>query len=216
MNLSLIQSKTHRESGITLVEVMISLAIISVLLSTIITLLVQSGRLYTRQNVAAGLQQEIRTALEIIVQASRMATFQSIGSKDVARIKVAETSHFRFQADRDANGILADAYNHDGDCENVTFRFSRPNNTIQMICGEGTPSMNTQVLLGGTTTKVTDLSFEYFDDNNNPITAIKDIRGAVVNIVAQASAGGDGLIERRYTTRINFRNTGPNMKNKTK
>lgn len=213
MRLALMQSVTCRNSGITLVEVMLSLAIASMLLAVLGALFVHSSRLYARQNAAAGLQQEIRTTLEIIVQASRMAGFQIKGSGDKAKIKVAEACNFRFQVDRNADGKLDDAYNHDGDCENLTFRFSSSNNAIQMICGEGTASMNTQVLIGGTTTKITAFNFGYFDENNNPSTSIENIRGVVVNIAAQAPAGKGDLVERHYITRTNFRNAAPNVLN---
>jgi len=198
--------------GFTLVEVLISLAIISIIITAMTTMFERSGRLYTSQNAAAALQQEVRTALEIIAQEARMAAYRRPDKKGVkSAIEVAQATDFRFETDLDESGKIANAYNGDGECENRRFRYSAANNAVQMICGNTSP----ETLIGGndSSVKVTALDFRYLDDSNNGTTFIPKIRGAVVTIVAQAPAGRAGMIERSYSTRVDFRNAGPNELN---
>lgn len=212
----MITLRTSRDKGFadgfTLVEVLISLAIISVVLAAMTAMFERSGRLYTSQNATAALQQEVRAALEIITQEARMAAYRRPDKKGIKSvIEVAQTTDFRFEADLDESGKIASAYNSDGECERRRFRYSAANNAVQMICGNTTP----ETLIGGndSNVRVTALDFWYFDDSNNGTSFIPKIRGAVVTIVAQAPAGRAGMIERSYSTRIDFRNAGPNELN---
>lgn len=201
-----------KSAGFTLVEVMVALAIVSIIIAAMTTMFERSGRLYTNQNAVAALQQEVRAALEIIAQESRMAAYRRPDKKGAkSAIKVAQATDLRFETDLDESGKIASGYNADGECENRRFRYSAANNAVEMRCGATPP----QYLIGGNdaSVRVTALDFRYLDDNNNTTTFTPKIRGAVITIVAQAPAGRAGMIERSYSTRIDFRNAGPNELN---
>ena len=205
-------------AGFTLMEVLVSLAIVSILIGGLGTMFANSGRLYTSQNVTAALQQEVRSALDVIAAEARMAAYNptkadySPSKKNDFEIKIAEATRFRFKADLDQNGVGAAAFNGAGQCENRSFRYSLANTGIQMVCGEGTGSTITEYLLGGTNsdTRVVALDFSYRDKNNNATTVKKEIRSLIISIVAEAPAGQQGMIQRTYTTSVDIRNTGPN------
>lgn len=204
--------------GFTLVEVLIVLAISSILLASVTGVFIRSGRVYTTQNATAALQQEVRLAMEYMVGEMRMAAYNprrvdpTLGGDSFA-IKTASRIRFRFEADLDENGEKAKSTNPDGDCENRTFRYSLLNTGIQIACGEGTSAVSSpEYILGGTdaNVRVTQLDFAYRDRNNKDTTLVSEIRSAVITITARAPAGSEGWVERTYRTVVDFRNAGRN------
>ncbi|WP_306549534.1 PilW family protein [Desulfobulbus sp.] len=199
--------------GFTLVEVLIVLAISSILLASVTGVFIRSGRVYTTQNATAALQQEVRLAMEYMVGEMRMAAYNPRRGEVSFAIKTASPIRFRFEADLDENGERAKSTNTDGDCENRSFRYSLVNTGIQIVCGEGTSSTSPpQYILGGTdaNVRVTQLDFAYRDRNNKDTKLVSEIRSAVITITAQAPAGSEGWIERTYRTVVDFRNAGRN------
>lgn len=201
-------------AGFTLIEMMISLAIVSIIIATVTALFIRSGRLYTTQNATAALQQDVRAAMDVMVSEMRSAGYDPTKSKDFS-IKRADRTSFRFRADLNGDGKLGQTgnpFNADGECEDRSFRYSLSSRAIQMMCGSGSAPGSTETLLGGTDSdiKVTALDFSYRDRKNTETTIVSEIRGAVLTITAQAPAGQAGMITRTYRTMVNFRNAGPN------
>jgi len=199
--------------GFTLVEVLIVLAISSILLASVTGVFIRSGRVYTTQNATAALQQEVRLAMEYMVGEMRMAAYNPTRGEDSFAIKTASPIRFRFEADLDENGERAKSTNPAGDCENRSFRYSLVNRGIQIVCGEGTSAVSSPTyILGGTdaNVRVTQLDFAYRDRNNKDTTLVSEIRSAVITITAQAPAGSEGWVERTYRTVVDFRNAGRN------
>jgi type II secretory pathway pseudopilin PulG len=193
-------------------EVLVSLAIVSIILAAMTGVFERSGRLYTTQNATAALQQEVRAALDVIASEARMAAYMPRKGGDTFAIRTANATRLRFEADLDEDGVKAASYNGDGECENRSFRFSLLTNAVQMVCGEGTGTVDIESLIGGANAnvRVTALDFAYYDRHNDPVTILAEIRGAVITITARTPAGRDGWIERTYSTSVDFRNTGPN------
>lgn len=202
-------------AGFTLVEMLVSLAIVSIILVAVTSVFERSGRLYTTQNATAALQQELRAALDVIVTEARAAAYDPKKTEDFA-IKTATSTIFRFRSDLNGDGELGkkatkSPYNGDNECEDRTFRFSLSKNSIQIVCGTGSAPGDTETLIGGdSNVKITALDFSYRDKKNATTTIISEIRGAVVTITGQAPAGRDGMITRSYKTVVEFRNAGTN------
>lgn len=144
------QARRMESAGFTLIEVLVSLAIASMVIAALGTLFARSGRVYTTQNATAALQQEVRAALDIITTEARMAAYNPTKAKpkisERIAIRSATATRFHFSTDLDENGKAAAAYNGAGECENRSFRFSLQNNGIQMLCGEGTGSPSSEFL----------------------------------------------------------------------
>ena len=68
------------QNGFTLVDILVGLAMASVLLAAMISLFSTMGRSYTTQNVAADVQQVTRTGIELMIEEIRMAGFNPTGS----------------------------------------------------------------------------------------------------------------------------------------
>lgn len=211
-------------AGFTLVEVLIALAIVSLLIGVMAEVFYRSGRVYTTQNATAALQQEVRAALDIISTEARMAAYRPRKTGYPFKIKAASATRFRFEADLDGNGklggykedktaVVKGQYSEDGECENRSYRYSLATTSIQIICGEGSGSQQTETLIGGTevtSVRVTALDFSYRDKDDAVTTTDSEIRSAVISISAEARAGSVGMIRRTYTTRVQLRNTATN------
>lgn len=206
-----------QEEGFTLTEVLVSMAIVSILIAALAGVFERSSKLYTTQNAAAALQQEVRAALDVIASEVRMAAYDPRKTEKFA-IKKAASTEFRFLSDLDGDGkvgrpAMNNPYNGDSECEVRSVRFSIGSKSVQLRCGDGTPYVkDSETLIGDTATlKVMSLDFSYRDKHDNPTTQVSEIRSAVISIRAQAPAGRAGMIERTYSTTVDIRNTGPNV-----
>ncbi|MDY0389447.1 MAG: prepilin-type N-terminal cleavage/methylation domain-containing protein [Desulfobulbus oligotrophicus] len=228
------RTSSRHSAGFTLVEVLISMAIVGILVASLAGVFERSSKLYTTQNAAAALQQEVRAALDAIASEVRMATYDPRKTKKFV-IKKNSATEFSFLTDWDEDGVVGqpgdssisppippspyakdksippNPYAKDK-CEARSIRFSLNSQSVQFRCGDGTPyPKDTETLIGETDhLKVTALDFSYRDKDNNSTSQRKEIRSVVITIRAQAPAGRAGMIERTYSTIVDIRNTGPN------
>lgn len=192
------------------------MAIVGILVASLAGVFERSSKLYTTQNAAAALQQEVRAALDAMASEVRMATYDPRKTKKFV-IKKNSATEFSFLTDWDEDGVLGrpgdnSAYTDNGECEARSIRFSLNSESVQFRCGDGTPYVkDSETLIGETDhLKVTALDFSYRDKDNNSTSQRKEIRSVVITIRAQAPAGRAGMIERTYSTIVDIRNTGPN------
>ena len=197
------------DAGFSMIELLIAISIVGIILIALSAAFERSGRLYTTQNVSAALQDEVRAAVEIMAREIRMAGYDPFKTGDF-EIKTATATHLRFLLDLNEDGLV----NNTGfpDCERLSFRYSNANEALQIICGESTGGQDVQTLIGGanTDTRVTAMDLEYMDNQNNSTNFIQDIRGVVITLTAEAPAGRRGMIEKSYSTWVEFRNAAPN------
>ncbi len=195
--------------GFSMVELMIAISIVGVILIALSATFQRSGRLYTTQNVSAALQEEVRAAVEIMAREIRMAGYDPFKTGDF-EIKTASATHLMFTLDLNEDGLV----NNTGfpNCERLSFRYSNASESLQIICGESTGGQDVQTLIGGnnTDTRVTAMDLDYMDNQNNSTNFIEDIRGVVITLTAEAPAGRQGMIEKSYSTWVEFRNAAPN------
>jgi len=207
------KKKSLKYEGFSLVELMIAMAVASIAFVLLAMTFERSGKLYTTQNVTSALQAEVRAAVEIMAREVRMAGYDPYKTGDF-EIKTATSNHLLFTLDIDENGAVGTT--GFPNCERLSFRFSAASQALQIICGENKAWQDIQTLIGsfssmGTSgTKVTNLNFDYMDNQNNSTTFIPDIRGVVITLTAQAPAGRAGMIEKSYSTWVEFRNAAPN------
>jgi len=197
------------QRGFSLIELMVSMVIVSLILVSLTAVFERSGKLYTTQNVSASLQEEVRAAVEIMAREIRMAGYDPYKTGEF-KIEEATSTHLRFTSDVDDNGAITVA--GFPNCEQLSFRYSSSAESLQIICGESTGIQDVQTLIGGadTDTRVVGLDFDYRDNLNNSTSFLQDMRGVVVTLTAEAPAGRSGMIARTYTTWVEFRNAAPN------
>lgn len=176
--------KKHKEKGFSMIELLISMAIFSLLAGAIGGVYVSTSRTSTLQNASAGVQQSVRGALEIMVQDIRMAGYNPTGTDpNPASIEIAESQKIQVTADRDGNGTI----------DNTNFEriaYELVNNELRRILYGG--ASNDAII-----NNVTDLQFTY------PVTnpSIVDI-----TLTVEENAGYGNTVSRTLETRVYCRN----------
>jgi prepilin-type N-terminal cleavage/methylation domain-containing protein len=192
--------------GFTLIELMVALAIMSIVSAAIYGIFSLSSRSYTTQSVTADVQQSVRAAMEIMVQDIRAAGLDPTLSDNFG-IELATATKLRFTSDSidtgigDFNGVVDDT-----NSERITYEFQA--NQLNQILYEGTVNENTQPLISD----VQNSTFTCFDADGNdlgspvPAAMLADISTVEISMTVQEPAGRGDPVSRTLTKRIKCRN----------
>ena len=215
------------QKGFTLVDILVGLAMASVLMVAMVSLFTTMGRSYTTQNVAADLQQVARAGVELMIQEMRMAGFDPSGSAAAAIVsnfdningfhidhdgKIAPTdaTHIAFTMDADMDGRIdhciddssAECSEADDNVSNELIAYRINNGALEKY-RSGLAQWEDL-----TENNVSNLSFTYYDDTGAVTTAVDAIRTIEISMTVQLPAGRNGAISRTYSTRVRCRNIG--------
>ena len=194
------------EKGFSLIELLVSLVIMSVVSLAIYGVFSVSVRTYTTQNVTAGVQQSVRSAMEVMLQDIRVAGLDPKDSGNFG-IELAEGDKLRFTSDsidtglNDFNGVI-----NDTNSERITYVLQ--GTRLNQILYETTDSETSGPLISD----VQSLKFTYFDaDGNNlgipvPPLQLADIRTINVSITVEEPAGRNAPVRRTLTNGVKCRN----------
>ncbi len=188
------------KKGFSLIEIMVAIAIMSVLSIAMMKTYTGCTRVYTTQEVVAGVQQDLRAALNIMTQDIRMAGFDPQDA-DLFAIEEATANKIRFTSDTDMNGNLepppASVF------EEITYEW-RADLTLYQTLYETIGNASTQTLVEN----VTNLTFTYLDGNNLPTATLANIRTVTILMTIQEITRGSGTVNRTLSTRVQCRNLG--------
>jgi prepilin-type N-terminal cleavage/methylation domain-containing protein len=191
------QNRAVRSSGFTLVEVMMCIAIISIVFGTIYRSFDIFNRSYTTENVKAGVQQKTRIGIDLMARDIRLAGLDPLGSANAGFISSGtNTASIQFSADHNYDGDLDDPF------ENITYALN--GNVLEQTSDLGSGSVADTLL-----NNVTDLTFIYLDATDTPMAApiqVDEIRTVLISLTLQRPAGRGDPVSRTYTTRIRCRN----------
>ena len=186
-----------RVAGFTLIEVLLCIAILSILFGTVFRSFATVNRSYTNENVKAGVQQKTRIGIDLMARDIRLAGLDPLDSAN-AGFNSANThsTSVQFSADLNYDGDLDDPF------EDIIYFLN--GNLLQQTSDLG----------GGTVTatlmdNVTALTFTYLDAEDNTLpepVATNDIRTVLISLTVQRPCGPDGQVSRTYTTRVRCRN----------
>lgn len=202
--------------GFTLVEMVLALAISTIVLAAIYSVFIIANKNFTTQNAAANVQQNLRSAIGLMARDIRLAGLDPSGSDNFG-IAYASQSKIRFTMDSidsgsgDFNGIVDEA-----NFEEVTYDF-QSNQVMQTLYETVTipPAIPDAAAL---ISNITDLNFDYFDANNTnlidsglspprvPDDKLADIRTIEILVTHQEPAGRDKMVSRTLTRRVECRN----------
>ena len=195
--------------GFTLVEMVLALAISTIVLAAVYSVFTIANKNFTTQNAAASVQQNLRSAIRLMARDIRHAGLDPSGSDNFG-ITYASQSKIRFTMDRDTyNGIVDEA-----NLEEITYDFQNDQDQVVQTLYEGKPSENTAALINN----ITNLNFSYFDADNTdlidsglspprvPSDKLADIRTVVISVTHQEQAGRDKMVSRTLTRRVECRN----------
>ena len=199
MKIDLIQIKNQalRSAGFTLVEVLMCIAILSILFGTIYRTFDTFNRSYANENVKAGVQQKSRIGIDLMARDIRLAGLDPLGSA-AAGFNPANTNStsVQFSADLNYDGDLDDPF------EDIIYALN--GNLLQQTSDLGSGSLTATLL-----DHVTALSFTYLDQTDNLLpepVAVDQIRTVLISLTLQRPAGRSGTVSRTYTTRVRCRN----------
>ena len=199
----------NREQGFTLVDILVGLAMASIVMIAIISLFTSVGRSYTIQNVAAGVQQVTRAGVEHMTQNIRMAGLDPLGTAG-AEIKEFAADKIRFTLDRcdvpvgGPEGCGSPDGDVDDKFENVTYQWDPAERKLKQRLYEGTGSVYTETLVEN----VSNITFTYLDEDDGVPTDAADIRTVVIAMTVEDPAGRGGIMRRTYSARVRCRNLG--------
>ncbi|MDH3885436.1 MAG: hypothetical protein OET63_14550 [Desulfobacterales bacterium] len=220
------------QKGFTLVDILVGLAMASVLMAATISLFTTMGRSYTTQNVAADVQQVARAGIELMIQQIRMAGFDPGGNAAAAILpnfddtsvfddahngQVADTdaTQIAFTMDADMDGRIDNCRNGDGtvkcpveddNIENELIAYRLNDGAIEKYRGaSGAGGPYWEAL---TEKNVSTLTFNYFDRDNDATTDPGRIATVEILLTMQEPAGRGGTVSRTYSTRVRCRNIG--------
>ena len=220
------------QKGFTLVDILVGLAMASVLMAATISLFTTMGRSYTTQNVAADVQQVARAGIELMIQQIRMAGFDPGGNAAAAILpnfddtsvfddahngQVADTdaTQIAFTMDADMDGRIDNCRAADGtikcpdeddNIENELIAYRLNDGAIEKYRGaSGAGGPYWEAL---TEKNVSTLTFNYFDRDNDATTDPGRIATVEILLTMQEPAGRGGTVSRTYSTRVRCRNIG--------
>ncbi|MDH3956682.1 MAG: prepilin-type N-terminal cleavage/methylation domain-containing protein [Desulfobacteraceae bacterium] len=194
--------------GFSLIELLVALVIMSVVSVAIYGVFSVSSRTYTTQSVTAGVQQSVRSAMEVMLQDIRAAGLDPTASGNFG-IELAEDVKLRFTSDsidaglNDFNGVIDDT-----NAERITYVLQ--GTQLNQILYETTDSEKNGPLISD----VQNLKFTYFDaDGNNlgspvPPLQLAEIRIINVSITVEEPAGRSAPVRRTLTNGVKCRNRG--------
>jgi type IV pilus assembly protein PilW len=193
------------KKGFTAVELLISLAIMSMTLGSIYSLYMSFIRTCTKEGVKVNVQQGVRSSLDMMIRDIRLAGLDPKGSDDFGIVAVTPR-RIQFTADRDMDGELDDADITDGidepDMEYMAYEYDG-NSSVMMSLYKADGTLEVSDTMVG---NVTDLRFEYLNSDDNTTSVVEDIRTVEIRMTIEKPSGRDGPISRTLVKRVKCRN----------
>lgn len=205
--------KHNRTTGFTLIEVLVTIAMISVFMAASMAVLIPLSRSYTATDVASSAQQVARMAVEVIAGDIRLAgldPLQQLQGLDPSGLPIcgfqeASATSVRFTCDRVADGDdEANGEIDDSNFENINYFYDAGAETLNLRLYAGAPVQTSQALVNN----VTNLRFRYYDEDGNETADLEEIRAVQISMTVEEDAGADDPVQRSYTTRVLCRNMG--------
>ena len=195
--------------GFTLVEMVLALAISTIVLAAVYSVFTIANKNFTTQNAAANVQQNLRSAIRLMARDIRHAGLDPSGSDNFG-ITYASGSKIRFTTDRGAfNGLVDEA-----DWEEITYDFQGSQVMQTLYETVTTSTADTASLISN----ITNLNFAYLDADNTdlidlglspprvPDDKLADIRTVEILVTHQEPAGRDKMVSRTLRRRVECRN----------
>lgn len=181
------------DAGLTLIELMISMAVAGIVMAAIVSAYQVQVRSKNIQEVTTDMNQAIRAAMDRMESEIRMAGCDPTGDAD-AGIVTANQAELQFTMDiRGASGD--DSSDGDLDDNNEDIRYSLDNDSDGDGIADGTPcdlgrESNTGSGLQTLAENIDGLNFVYLDSQGDalptPVSDTDDIRSVVVTIIARS------------------------------
>lgn len=195
------------KKGFTAVELLISLAIMSMTLGSIYSLYMSFIRTCTKESVKIKLQQNVRSSLDMMIRDIRLAGLDPEGTGEFGITEVTP-QRIKFTADRDMDGELDIPNAADGidlsDLEYMEYEFDNSNGIVRMSLYK--PDGTTREMSDTLVENVTGLTFSYFTSNDVTTSNLDDIRTVGIEMTIKKISARDGPVSRTLIKRVICRN----------
>jgi type IV pilus assembly protein PilW len=213
----------HRERGFTLVEIMVALAIASIVVGAMYSTYALQRRTHAVQQATSEMQQNVRAALVMLVGDLNMAGYDPTGAGGFgfkastifqradgalsAAVKT-DASNLAFTSDLNENGLLdRDTVNINGDTkgmsemEQVAYRFNAAENTLQRYSSMNGNNQQWQIVAEN----IEAIGFNFLNEDGIAITPLSatnvdDIRTVQIAVLARSEGIDRNQNAATYTT----------------
>ena len=162
--------RRRREGGFTFINLLVSMGISGIVLSTVTTTFVSQSQSYDAQEQIVEMQQNARAAMDIMTREIRMAGYSPTGASIVGVHYHSDKIHIR--AD-----ITGDGDNNDPN-EDIKYSYDAANLRIQRDAKAGIQPFAENIQA---------FTFAYFDNNGNATTNSAAIRQIQITITARTA-----------------------------
>lgn len=195
----------NNKKGFTAIELLVSLAILSIALTSIYSMYMSFIRTCTKEGAKIRVQQNVRSGLDMMIRDIRLAGLDPEGTGDFGIVAVTP-QRIQFTADLDMDGEVDDADASDGidvpDLEHMAYEYDG-NGTLKMFLYKANGDPETDEIMAE---NVTDLTFTYYDSNDDTTSDLDAIRTVDIRMTIEKSAGRDGQVSRTLVKRVKCRN----------
>ena len=197
-----------KKNGFTLVELLVAMAIASIVMAAIYSFYRVQMKQYRTQQMVTQMQQNMRAGMYLLEREIRMAGYSTHNPRAFAGFvatdddsgATTDANNIVFTVDNDGDGVISDT-----SFERIAFRLNADNNELQ----RWDPVNGWKVAAE----QITALSFTYFRADGSPLTfpidpnELQDIRSVEVALHATAGDGNEDY-DMDLTNRIKCRNMG--------
>ena len=175
------KSATKHSKGFTLIELMVALAITSIIMAGIMAAYVSQLKSHVTQQTIVEMQQNLRSAMQHMEKEIRMAGYDDPNKTSVAGLTTVLANTFGFTMDLNDDGDVSDAN------ETVIYTVALNASGIQCLM-RNTGGGNRPIA-----ENIEVLNFVYLDRFRVPTNVAMDIRSVQVTIVAKSSRVNPGF-----------------------
>jgi type IV pilus assembly protein PilW len=178
-----------RQRGFTLFELLVAMAVFSIVLGSMVAFFTMQIRSYTRDTATADIQQVVRAGIDFMSDNIRMAGLDPLQTGNFG-IEAPGAAAITFTADLDMNGQI-DVSNS----ERITYALN--GKQVQQTVGAVTEPL---------VDNVTNFTFTYRDENGVLSADPAAIRTVQISMTVLEPVGYGRTLARTFTTRVQCRN----------
>lgn len=195
----------YSKAGFSLVELLMALATSTIVLGAIYSVFNITNKNVTTQNVAANMQQSLRSAIGLMARDIRIAGLDPVGTGNFGILEATVSKIIFTQDSIDSGTGEFNGEVDDSNSEKVTYYFEE-----RQIRQKLYDDPDYAVLISN----IDAMEFSYLDadgnDLGNPVADLDLIRTVVIYIKVKEPAGRDEPVERTLTRKVECRNLGFN------
>lgn len=182
------KSATKYSKGFTLIELMVALALTSIIMAGIMAAYVSQLKAHVTQQTIVEMQQNLRSAMQHMEKEIRMAGYDDPNKTSVAGLTTVLANTFGFTMDLNDDGDLVDPATGTSD-PNEQVIYTLANNASGFQCLMRNTGGGNQPIAEN----IEVLNFVYLDKFRVPTNVAMDVRSVQVTMVAKSSRVNPGF-----------------------